>query len=277
MAVSLSALTKANQKRWDSAKITRAAEFKAVAKRLVKPEAKVRYQEIERATGVPWFVVAVIHERESSADFTTQLGQGDPLSQVSSHVPKGRGPFLNHPGDPPLQDAFYRGALDALIDCAPHASRWKDWSPGGTMTLLEQYNGLAYANHGMPSPYIWSGTNQYKIGKITRDHGPIEPIVDTQLGCAGLILAMMELDNSIKFGAPTLVAPRPGTVAVPPQPSTTTSTTVAKTGTAGGAVIAGSIAAQQAAAHGYHWGVVVAILIVTLAIASIIMLAWKKG
>ena len=28
----------------------------------------------------------------------------------------------------------------------------EDWSPGGTMTLLEQYNGLGYASRVYPSP-----------------------------------------------------------------------------------------------------------------------------
>jgi hypothetical protein len=70
------------------------------------------------------------------------------------------------------------------------------------LTLLEQYNGLSYANANRPSPYIWSGTDQYKIGKVLVDHGPIEEVVDKQLGCAGLILAMMSLDTSITFDGP---------------------------------------------------------------------------
>jgi lysozyme family protein len=200
----LNTLTAANAKRWANAKLTRGPEFAPVAERLAAPAAKARYQKISEATGVPWFVIAVIHEREASQDWTAQLGQGDPLGQMSTHVPKGRGPFFNHPDDPPLQDAFYRGALDALIDCAPYAARWKDWSPGGTMTLLEQYNGLGYANKGLPSPYIWSGTDQYRSGKYVRD-GVFDPNeVDEQLGCAGLIKAMMEIDPTITFTGATL-------------------------------------------------------------------------
>lgn len=213
----LSAITSANSKRWNTAKLTRGPEFVPVAKRLAATTAKVRYLEIEKATGVPWFVIAVIHEREASQRWDRQLAQGDPLNQVSTHVPKGRGPFLNHPDDPLLQDAFYRGALDALIDCAPYASRWKDWSPGGTMTLLEQYNGLGYANRGLPSPYIWSGTDQYRSGKYVRD-GVFDPnVVDSQLGCAGLILAMMRIDPSITFAAAPAATPKPPPMPVPPK------------------------------------------------------------
>jgi hypothetical protein len=90
----------------------------AVAVRLAAPAAKARYQAIEAATGVPWFVVAVIHEREAGGRWDRPLGWGDPLAHVSIHVPRGRGPFLDHPGDGPGHDAFYRGAVDALTNCA---------------------------------------------------------------------------------------------------------------------------------------------------------------
>jgi lysozyme family protein len=202
-------LIQKNQERWNNMHITpsRVDGLANVAKRLINPAAKERYQQIETTTGVPWFVIAVIHEREASQDFTKQLAQGDPLSRVSTHVPKGRGPFLNHSDDPPGHDAFYRGALDALIDCPPYASKWKDWSPGGTLTLLEAYNGLGYANKGLPSPYVWSGTDQYKSGKYIRDGVFSATAVDTQEGCAPLIKIMMQLDPTIKFGPPTTITP----------------------------------------------------------------------
>jgi lysozyme family protein len=185
-----------NAARWQAAKLTRAPEFTPVAARLVA--AKARYQDIERATAVPWFIVAVIHEREASQDFSKSIAQGDPWDKVSTHEPRGRGPFAS------FEDAAY----DALVNCAPYAAHWSDWSAGGGLTLLELYNGLVYANHGEPSPYVWSGTDQYLKGKVLVDHGPIEPVVDKQLGCAGLILAMQAIDVSIVFGAPPANAPR---------------------------------------------------------------------
>jgi hypothetical protein len=107
-------------------------------------------------------------------------------------VPKGRGPFKS------WEDA----AVDALTNCAPFAARWRDWSIGGILTLLEQYNGLGYAARGVASPYVWAGTDQYVSGKYVRD-GVYDPnVVDRQLGCADLLLAMMKLDSSIQFGAP---------------------------------------------------------------------------
>lgn len=181
----LAALKALNAIRWAKCKITR--DVTAPARRLLA--AKPRYQAVAAKTGVPWFSIAAIHEREASQRWDTQLGQGDPLNSVSVHVPAGRGPFAT----------WEDGAYDALVNCAPHAARWSDWSSGGLLTLLEQYNGLGYAAHGRVSPYIWSGTDQYVSGKYIRD-GVFDPnAVDRQLGCAGLITAMMKLDPTIQF------------------------------------------------------------------------------
>lgn len=218
----LVALTKANALRWANVKPTR--NFSGTAAHLAAPAAKARYLTVAARTGVPWFVIALIHEREASQNWQTQLGQGDPLNRKSVHVPAGRGPFKT----------WEDGAVDALVNCGPYAARWRDWSPGGTMTLLEQYNGLGYASRGRPSPYVWAGTNEYVSGKYVRD-GVYDPnTIDTQPGCAGLLLAMMAIDPSIQFGTPhandnlaptvhatgqTVVVPHQA--AVPPAPSIT--------------------------------------------------------
>jgi hypothetical protein len=65
--------------------------------------------------------------------------------------------------------------------------------------MLEQYNGLGYASRGRASPYIWSGTDQYVSGKYVRDGVYDASAVDQQLGCAGLLMAMMALDPTITF------------------------------------------------------------------------------
>ena len=198
----LIALKAANARRWASAKTTR--DFNSVAKRLVA--AKDRYVAVSAKTGVPWFVIAVIHEREASQNWSTQLGQGDPLHSVSVHIPVGRGPFAT----------WEDGAYDALVNCSPHAALNKDWSAGGTLTLLEEYNGLGYANRGFPSPYVWAGTDQYGSGKYVRD-GVFDPtVVDTQLGCAGLIMAMSTMDVSVRLGSANSVIMPPAHPAGPP-------------------------------------------------------------
>jgi lysozyme family protein len=199
----LTALTAANARRWAVARLVsvRAAAFRATARRLVA--AKQTYQAVAAKTDVPWHVIAVIHEREASQRWDASLAQGDPWDRVSVHVPNGRGPFAS----------WQAAAIDALMECPPHAARWKDWSVGGTLSLLEQYNGLGYANMELPSPYIWAGTDQYRCGKYVAD-GRFDPhAVDTQLGCAGMLLAMAEIDAGV---ATALARPMPSVPIVPP-------------------------------------------------------------
>ena len=199
--VDLNALTRANADRWAKAKLTREADFTRPAK--VAVANKGRYLAIARAAGMPdiaWVFIAVSHYRESSQDFSRSLAQGDPWNMVSTHVPSGRGPFKS----------FEDAAVDALVKCSPYAARLKDWSIGGMLTNLERFNGIGYANRVLPTAYVWSGTDQYVKGKFLAD-GVFDPNKDdAQLGVAGLILTMMELDPSIKFDGPApLIQPRP--------------------------------------------------------------------
>jgi len=207
--VDLVALKAANERRLANAKLTRGPEFVPVAKRLVA--AKQRYLTVSERTGIPWPFIAVTHQRESSQNWARSLAQGDPWNQVSTHVPAGRGPF----------NSWEEAAYDALVNCGPYAARNKDWSIGALLTLLERYNGLGYFTGpvkgrypSQPSPYIWSGTDQYSKGKYIRD-GVFDPEeVDKQLGCAGLIMAMMSLDPSINLDGGTITQ----TTTLPPPP-----------------------------------------------------------
>ena len=48
--------------------------------------------------------------------------------------------------------------------------------------FAERYNGLGYRNKGLPSPYVWAGTDKYTSGKYVAD-GVFDPnYVDQQLG-----------------------------------------------------------------------------------------------
>lgn len=237
--VDLTKLATANRARWLSMKIRpeRAAEFAPVARRLCA--AKARYLTVEKATDVPWWFTAVTHQRESSQSWTRSLAQGDPWDRVSIHVPAGRGPFKS------WEDA----AIDALVNCPPYAARNKDWSPGGAMTMLERYNGVGYANRGIPSPYVWSGTDQYASGKYVAD-GVFDPqTVDKQLGCAPLIKSMMAIDPSIKLAGPAKVNP------------------------IGPVIVAGGTAAATAHGTGFPWA---AIAIGLAAAAVVAFIIWRN-
>ncbi len=175
---------------WNVMKISPHYEalFNHVARQLVA--SKTRYQAVSAETAVPWAFIAVVHEREASQSWAANLAQGDPWDKISVHVPRGRGPF------PSWKDA----AIDALEQCAPYAARNTDWTIGGTLVMLEEYNGLGYEqHHHIASPYLWAGTDQYVKGKYVAD-GHFDPeAVDHQLGCAGLLKAMIEIDPSITF------------------------------------------------------------------------------
>lgn len=183
----LDALKQAEEQRWIDAKIKTDLHpsVKMVATRLLT--GKTRYQSVESQTGVPWWAIAVIHERESSQSWKASLAQGDPWNKVSIHVPRGRGPF----------NSWEDAAIDALVNCSPYAGKWTDWTIGGALLLLEEYNGLGYAKMGKPSPYLWAATDQYTSGKYTSD-GHYDPnAIDSQIGCAALLKSMMEQDDSI--------------------------------------------------------------------------------
>jgi lysozyme family protein len=186
--VDLGKLTAANLARWNAASVIPSLIqlVDKVSGRLVFY--KSRYQAVEAKTGVPWAVIAVIHERESSQSWAASLAQGDPWNRISVHVPRGRGPF----------DSWEDAAEDALVVCPPHAAHWTDWTIGGALCLLEQYNGLGYAGMGIPSPYVWASTDQYQSGKYIAD-GHFDPhAVDTQIGCAALLARMTLLDPTIQ-------------------------------------------------------------------------------
>lgn len=189
----LDSLKAANLKRFNAMHVTLA--FTTIAKYLIS--AKTRYQTVEKKTGVPWPVIAVIHMRESSQDFNTQLAQGDPLGQVSTHVPRGQGPYFG-------EDAWERAALIALEDTG--GTTWGDWTSGGWTTFLEKYNGLGYANKGVPSPYVWAGTDQYHSGKYVSDGVYSSSTIDTQPGCVAMIYAMSLQDSTINLQ--NLISPK---------------------------------------------------------------------
>jgi lysozyme family protein len=172
-------------RQWDAMELVRVPTVRAVAKRLFA--AKARYVKIQNVTNVPWWMVAVIHERESSQNWTRSLAQGDPWDRVSTHVPRGRGPFTS----------WEAAAVDALATLKG-LHKVKDWRLEKVLYQLERYNGWGYHWRGLASPYLWGATTVQQRGKFVAD-GKFSPItMDVQLGAAALIKALMDLDPTIK-------------------------------------------------------------------------------
>ena len=135
-------------------------------------ENKERYEAVAEKTGVPAELIAAIHWREGSGNFDTYLHNGDPLGSPTTHVPAGI-----------YFDKWEEAAIDAISSHRGDSTLTADSTDLDAMAdFAERYNGLGYRNRGVPSAYVWAGTDQYTSGKFVAD-GQYDPnAVDQQLG-----------------------------------------------------------------------------------------------
>lgn len=179
--MSPTASTYAKQYRDCEIKPERLAEVRAEAARIQANEK--RYRAVAaNFDALPWWVVGIIHSMECGLNFNQHLHNGDPLKARTVQVPKGR----PKTGQPPF--TWEESAIDA-IEC-DKLDQCRDWTPGSTLENFENYNGTGYRKKGVPSPYLWSFTDQYRCGKYTAD-GKYDPqAVSKQVGCAALMKAL---------------------------------------------------------------------------------------
>jgi lysozyme family protein/peptidoglycan hydrolase-like protein with peptidoglycan-binding domain len=171
------------------------AEVDRIARALIA--LKPRYQAVARPTGVPWAVIAVLHQRESDADFRTYLGNGEPLTRQTRLVPAGRGPF----------ESWEAGAIDALkLD---GLDKVDEWTPERACYEIEKFNGFGYRNNHpeVKSPYLWSFSNIYSSGKYVADGRFSAAAVDQQCGAMPALKRIMELDASARLDGVAVVSP----------------------------------------------------------------------
>lgn len=171
------------QLRWDKAVVRKEKVHyvQAICAEIKRNQS--RYELVERATGVPWRVIACVHSLEGSLNFRTNLGQGDPLTARSRHVPRGRPPT----GNPPF--SWEAAAIDALRFDRMDQS---DWSATASMLFnLEAWNGTGMLRFhpDIPTPYLWSFTNLYDLprGKYIADGHWSSTAVSAQCGAAALL------------------------------------------------------------------------------------------
>ncbi len=161
-----------------------------------------RYKAAGLAAGVPPELIAAIHWRESHGNFKTYLHQGDPLGR----------PAVNWPSDIPVFTVWEDAAAHALgqkqskLDALGITATTAD--PTALVTFAEAYNGLGYYNGGRPSPYVFSGTDEYSSGKFVSDGRYRRTEVDKQLGVATMLQALSDrhtgLEAAIAAATPTL-------------------------------------------------------------------------
>jgi lysozyme family protein len=169
------------QQLWDTMRIIRdSSELQRLSDKILKQRGW--YQQVERRTGVPWQIVAVIHVREAGEQdigrWECALHNGERIigtGKTTRLVPAGRGPFSD----------WTDAAVDALE--LQGFDKIKDWSVARGLWALEPFNGYGYRNKGLRSPYIWASTNHQQLGKYIRD-GVFDPtVMDSQIGCAALL------------------------------------------------------------------------------------------
>jgi lysozyme family protein len=180
--------------RWYAAKIKpvwRDSINKAV---MLYERTQERYKTVERkrSDGVPAPIIFCLHMRESDNSFRAHLHEGSSLQHRTRYVPKGR---LPAPKEPPYQ--WEVSAEDAVYVADKLQGQWKDlkWS----IDRIESYNGLGYRKLGVPSPYLWSGTDIYKSGKYVSDGRFNRDAVDQQLGIVAVLKRMKERGIEIAF------------------------------------------------------------------------------
>lgn len=179
---------------WTTAMYTERFESasKITAKKILA--GKIRYEAIERATGVPWYVVGLIHAMESGCQFGTHLHNGDSLARRTVSVPRGR-PLS---GKPPF--TWEESAIDAIQ--YDKLNQVQDWPLERILWELECYNGLGHRKYhkDILTPYLWSGTHWgLKPGKYTSDGKWSATAVSGQCGAVILLKRLIEIDSSIEL------------------------------------------------------------------------------
>ena len=154
---------------------------------------KKRYQEISKRTGVPWEMIATIHNLESGASFSKHLHNGDPLSAKTVRVPAGRPEYSFAPY------TFEESAEDALL--MKGLNKIKSWTDERICYEMERYNGFGHRLYhaSVLTPYLWSGTNLYTSGKYVSDGKWDSNAVSQQVGGIPLLYAIREMDTVKKI------------------------------------------------------------------------------
>jgi lysozyme family protein len=146
-----------------------------------------QYLLVERATSVPWYVVALIHSLECDLNFREHLHNGDSLDNYTKDEPAGR-PQVGH--GPPF--AWLESAIDAIQ--YDRLDEFTNWDVARICYECESFNGWGYRGYGINSPYLWAGCQHYTAGKYIADGVFSATAVSDQIGAAVLLRRMVDTD-----------------------------------------------------------------------------------
>jgi len=167
---------------------------RAAVKRILKN--RRRYEKVEALTGIPWWFIAALHERESTCNFKKHLHNGDPLHR----------PTVNEPSGRPACKTWEESALDALrIKKFHKRTRWT--IADGLYRAEYRWNGDGYGKYGskgrpIHSPFLVAHTTEdlYEGGKYASDGNYDRDLKDKQVGCAAIWRDMVET-GTVDLGA----------------------------------------------------------------------------
>lgn len=174
-------------------------------------DARPRYDVVAKQTGVPWFVIGIIHQMECNMGWGKHLHNGDSLKARTWQVPAKR----PAKGEPPF--TWEESACDAL--CMKGYDKWQEWSIERIAYAFENYNGWGYRwyHPEVHSAYLWSYTNLYKAGKYVADHVWSATAVSGQPGAMAILKTMIEIEpTAIDIHQPTVMVTAWAKADVPP-------------------------------------------------------------
>lgn len=189
-----------------------------------------QYEDVQKSTGVPWYVVGIIHHLESGGDWATHLHNGDPLSARTVQKPRGR----PSAGKPPFSwevsacDALNYDELDAV----------EEWSLPRMAYSFEKYNGFGSRNRGVRSAYLWSFTYHHDRGKYIEDGKWSATEVSAQAGAMPILRRIDELCTDVDLN---IIEPDPAREFVRNQPERAPPSSMATSSEGNTAVAVGGV------------------------------------
>lgn len=158
------------------------------AELVLKPENLKRYIDVGASTGVPAALIGALDYRESGCNPAKALGQGDRWNAVSTHVPRGKGPFVS-----------WQDAADFYVNYGHLNDASQPWTWAYVCWKGEAWNGFGPRNHGRHTGYLWACTSIYDGGKYIGD-GQWDPKAsDQQVGIIPLMRRLVILEPSLAF------------------------------------------------------------------------------
>lgn len=150
-----------------TASITKQAMVDAAVKLIERGRAT--YKVIADNTGVPWYIIGAIHYREASCNFGRSIKDGHRITTNE----------WMHDAIHTINGFYWRKPDNDEVTVADEAE------------FCERWNGIGYRRMGVPSPYLWSGTQHYKGGKYSSDGHYDRDLMDEQAGCMAIRRTML--------------------------------------------------------------------------------------